>query len=53
MANEEAYQLYVRRFEALGKTMFKRLSPEEFVPGGLLRAYQESERGPHIPTEVA
>ena len=29
------------------------LSPEEFVPGGLLRAYQESERGPHIPTEVA
>ncbi len=29
------------------------LSPEEFVPGGLLRAYQESERGPHVPTEVA
>jgi small subunit ribosomal protein S5 len=29
------------------------LSPEEFVPTGLLRAYQESERGPHIPTEVA
>jgi small subunit ribosomal protein S5 len=29
------------------------LSPEEFVPTGLLRAYQESERGPHVPTEVA
>jgi small subunit ribosomal protein S5 len=29
------------------------LSPEEFVPTGLLRAYKESERGPHVPTEVA
>lgn len=29
------------------------LSPEEFVPGGLLRAYRESERGVHVPDEVA
>ena len=29
------------------------LSPEEFVPKGMLEAYKESERGPHIPTEVA
>ena len=29
------------------------LSPEEFVPTGLLRAYKESERGPHVPEEVA
>jgi len=29
------------------------LSPEEFVPGGLLRAYTESQRGPHVPDEVA
>ncbi len=29
------------------------LAPEEFVPTGMLRAYQESERGPHVPTEVA
>ena len=29
------------------------LHPDEFVPTGLLRAYQESERGPHVPTEVA
>jgi small subunit ribosomal protein S5 len=29
------------------------LSPEEFVPKGLLEAYKESERGPHIPDEVA
>ncbi|QGG93879.1 30S ribosomal protein S5 [Actinomarinicola tropica] len=30
------------------------LDPEEFVPGGLLRAYRESERGPAPePTEVA
>jgi small subunit ribosomal protein S5 len=28
------------------------LSPEEFMPKGLLRAYQESQRGPHIPEEV-
>ena len=29
------------------------LSPEEFVPAGLLRAYKESERGPLVPDEVA
>jgi small subunit ribosomal protein S5 len=29
------------------------LSPEEFVPKGLLEAYRESERGPHVPDEVA
>ena len=29
------------------------LSPEEFVPTGLLNAYRESERGPHVPNEVA
>jgi small subunit ribosomal protein S5 len=29
------------------------LSAEEFVPTGLLRAYKESERGPHTPDEVA
>ena len=29
------------------------LSAEEFVPTGLLRAYNESERGPHVPDEVA
>ena len=29
------------------------LSPEEFVPKGLLEAYTTSERGPHVPNEVA
>jgi small subunit ribosomal protein S5 len=29
------------------------LSPEEFVPAGLLRAYKESQRGPLVPDEVA
>lgn len=29
------------------------LSAEEFVPKGLLEAYKESERGPHVPDEVA
>jgi small subunit ribosomal protein S5 len=29
------------------------LDPEEFVPKGLLRAYKESQRGPHVPEEVA
>src|SRR5262249_4642160 len=29
------------------------LSPEEFVPAGLLAAYRESERGPIEPDEVA
>ncbi len=28
------------------------LSAEEFTPKGLLRAYQESQRGPHVPEEV-
>jgi small subunit ribosomal protein S5 len=28
------------------------LAPEEFVPKGLLRAYQESQRAPHVPEEV-
>ena len=27
-------------------------SPEEVTPAGLLRAYNESRRGPHVPTEV-
>jgi small subunit ribosomal protein S5 len=29
------------------------LSAEEFVPKGLLAAYKESQRGPHVPDEVA
>ena len=29
------------------------LSPEEFVPKGMLEAFRLSERGPHIPDEVA
>lgn len=29
------------------------LSAEEFVPKGLLDAFKESERGPHVPEEVA
>jgi len=28
------------------------LAPDEFVPKGLLEAYTESQRGPHIPDEV-
>ncbi|MDP8938681.1 MAG: 30S ribosomal protein S5 [Actinomycetota bacterium] len=28
-------------------------SPEEVTPPGLLRAYEETRRGPHVPTEVA
>ena len=28
-------------------------SPEEVTPPGLLRAYRETQRGPHTPTEVA
>jgi small subunit ribosomal protein S5 len=28
------------------------LAAEEFVPKGMLEAYRESQRGPHIPTEV-
>ncbi len=28
-------------------------SPEEVTPAGVLRAYRESQRGPHAPTEVA
>lgn len=29
------------------------LSPEEFMPPALWRAYQETQRGPHVPNEVA
>jgi small subunit ribosomal protein S5 len=29
------------------------LSPEEISPKGMLRAYQERQRGGHVPTEVA
>ena len=29
------------------------LSPEEFVPKGMLEAFRESQRGPHVPHEVA
>ena len=29
------------------------LSPEEFVPKGMLEAFKLSERGPHVPDEVA
>jgi len=29
------------------------LDPEECIPAGLLKAYTETQRGPHIPTEVA
>jgi small subunit ribosomal protein S5 len=29
------------------------LSPEEFVPSGLWRAYKETQRGPRVPDEVA
>jgi small subunit ribosomal protein S5 len=28
------------------------LDPEEFVPKGLLQAFREAERGPHVPEEV-
>jgi len=28
-------------------------SPEEVTPAGLLRAYNETQRGSHVPTEVA
>src|SRR5881392_1813291 len=28
-------------------------TPEEVTPAGLLRAYRETQRGPHTPTEVA
>jgi small subunit ribosomal protein S5 len=28
------------------------LSAEEFVPAGLLKAFTEAERGPHVPEEV-
>jgi small subunit ribosomal protein S5 len=28
-------------------------SAEEITPAGVLRAYQETQRGPHIPSEVA
>jgi small subunit ribosomal protein S5 len=41
----------LRRPDEVGR--LRGLSPEEFVPAGLLRAYKESERGPHVPDEVA
>jgi small subunit ribosomal protein S5 len=28
-------------------------SPEEVTPAGMLKAYQETQRGPHVPIEVA
>ncbi len=28
-------------------------SPEEVTPAGVLRAYRDRKRGPHVPTEVA
>jgi small subunit ribosomal protein S5 len=28
-------------------------SPEEVTPAGMLKAYQETQRGPHVPSEVA
>jgi small subunit ribosomal protein S5 len=28
-------------------------SPEEVTPAGVWRAYQESQRGPYVPHEVA
>jgi small subunit ribosomal protein S5 len=28
-------------------------SPAEVAPAGMLKAYQESQRGPHVPVEVA
>jgi small subunit ribosomal protein S5 len=28
-------------------------SAEEVTPAGVLRAYQETQRGPHVPDEVA
>jgi small subunit ribosomal protein S5 len=28
-------------------------SPEEVAPAGMLKAYNESQRGPHVPVEVA
>jgi len=29
------------------------LSAEEIIPAGVLRAYQETQRGPHVPHQVA
>ena len=29
------------------------LSPDEFVPKGMLEAFRQAERGPHVPDEVA
>ena len=29
------------------------LSPEEVIPAGIWKAYQEAQRGPHVPDEVA
>ena len=41
----------LRRPDEIAK--LRGLDPAEFVPTGLLRAYQETERGPHVPDEVA
>ena len=41
----------LKRPDEIGR--LRGLSPEEFAPKGMLEAYKESERGPHIPTEVA
>jgi len=41
----------IRRPDAVAKLRGK--SAEEVTPPGLLRAYRESQQGPHRPTEVA
>ena len=41
----------LKRPDEIGR--LRGLAPEEFAPKGMLEAYKESERGPHIPTEVA
>ena len=41
----------LRRPDEIAK--LRGLSPEECIPAGLLRAYNESQRGPHQPHEVA
>ena len=33
--------------------LLRGLAPEEFVPKGMLEAFKLSERGPHVPNEVA
>jgi small subunit ribosomal protein S5 len=41
----------LKRPDAIARNRGK--SAEEVTPPGLLRAYQETRRGPHVPTEVA